>query len=213
VEVPQEGSGGLSEVRARRQARRRARLWTTLGLGVTFAGAAIVRHDYFGVPMSMAVGLCLGFTWMKVAPPFYRRRAASRRRATGALYASPAMLEDVERLKATPALASSLSALHWPWWTRHGLGTLGSLPGVLWIVSDDAGAEMGWEPSWLARRCGATPWWLSPTAVASAIVSEGTVLLDLVDGTKVSFLASSEGLRSALEGVALPLVADGGSHT
>ena len=189
----------LTEALGRRKARRRVLLSSVIVLAVAFAVTAIVRRDYFGAPAAAVLGLCLGGAWMLVAPTAYRRKAERRRKATGALYASVAVLEDVERLRATNAFGASLAELHWPWWTWNGYRAMDVLTGVLWVVSDDVGSELGWEPSWVGRRCRAKPWWIAATAVSGADLSGGSLLLHLGNGTSASFHADLDGLRRALE--------------
>jgi hypothetical protein len=180
-------------------------LTSVLGLGVASGIAAIVRRDYFGAPMAAVLGLCVAGGWLLIAPTAYRRKAERRRKATGALYASAAVLEGVERLRATSAFRASLVELRWPWWTWSGYRAGDLLSGVLWVVSDELGSELGWEPSWVGRRCRAKPWWIDMSDVTSADLSGGTLLLHLEDGTGVSFATDREGLQAALERTSLHL--------
>lgn len=189
-------------LRAQRQQRRKAMLGSAIALAIIFAGDGIIRGDYIGTPLFGALGCCAGFTWMKIAPLVYRKRSASRRRASGAIYADLAFLDDVERLRHVPAGEQSLGRLRWPWWSYGGLRTLGALPGVLWIVSDDRGTKLGWVPGWMARRCRARSWWLSADDVAHLALCEFTVLVRLRDGTELSLRANREGLGEALAKVA-----------
>jgi hypothetical protein len=199
----------------RRDWKRHRRAIQTLGL-IGFVGAvvrAVVRGDD-GVFGFLGIALVVTLFALPILLWFFRRatryQAFVRERRAGALFAGIAVLYDPVRLGSVAVTRGAFERFRPPWWERSADVT--GLNGVLYVVSDKLGCELGWDPGSLARRCRVRDFWISTSEVARVEVEQQGHLgraaglrITLSSGDPIDFMVSDGAhLLSALRATPLP---------